>query len=133
MTDPASTQAVITEEQITRLVSEFYGRVRKDSVLGPIFSRAVEDWPHHIAKLQDFWSSVMLTSGRYKGQPMAAHVRHDVAMTTEAFTRWLALWRHTTEELLSPEVAAAFQNKADRIAESLQLGVKFYRERTQVA
>ena len=119
MTDPASTQAVVTEEDIARLVPEFYARVRKDPLLGPIFNGAIEDWPHHLVKLQDFWSSVMLTSGRYKGQPMAAHVRHEVAMTKEAFARWLSLWRET--------------DKAGRIAESLQLGVQFYRDRRQVA
>lgn len=133
MTDPASTEAIVTEEDIARLVPEFYARVRKDPLLGPIFNGAIEDWPHHLVKLQDFWSSVMLTSGRYKGQPMAAHVRHEAAMTREAFARWLALWREASEELLSPAAAAAFQDKAGRIAESLQLGVQFYRERRQVA
>ena len=75
----------------------------------------------------------MLTSGRYKGQPMLAHVRHEQHMTAENFARWLALWRQTTEEVFGPEVAAAFQDKAGRIAESLQLGVQFYRERTPAA
>lgn len=126
-------QAMITEQDIARLVPAFYARVRQDPLLGPIFDGAIEDWPHHLQKLQDFWSSVMLTSGRYKGQPMVAHVRHETHMTEEAFGRWLALWRQTAEELLSPAAAAAFQDKAERIAESLQLGVKFYRERQRVA
>ena len=124
---------MITEQDISRLVPEFYARVRKDPLLGPIFDGAIEDWPHHLVKLQAFWSSVMLTSGRYKGQPMVAHVRPAADMTEEAFGRWLALWGETTEELLSPEAAAAFQEKAGRIAESLQLGVRFHRERRQVA
>ena len=124
---------MITEQDISRLVPEFYARVRKDPLLGPIFDGAIEDWPHHLVKLQEFWSSVMLTSGRYKGQPMVAHVRHEADLTEEAFGRWLALWGETTEELLSPEAAAAFQEKAGRIAESLQLGVRFHRERRQVA
>ena len=124
MTDP-----LVTEDDIRQLVPEFYARVRLDPLLGPIFNGAIADWPHHLEKLQDFWSSVMLTSGRYKGQPMQAHVRHEASMTKEAFARWLGLWRETTDELLSPEAAAAFQDKAGRIAESLQLGVQFYRER----
>ena len=119
----------ITEDDIARLVPAFYARIREDAVLGPIFDGAIGDWPHHLAKLEAFWSSVMLTSGRYKGQPMVAHVRHDQHMTRENFARWLALWRETSAELLAPEAAAAFQEKADRIAESLQLGVQFYRDR----
>ena len=66
----------------------------------------------------------------YKGQPMVAHVRHAKHMTSENFERWLSIWRRTTDELLAPGVAATLQTKADRIAESLQLGVQFHRERS---
>nr|WP_314444060.1 group III truncated hemoglobin [uncultured Sphingomonas sp.] len=123
------TDHAVTEEDIARLVPEFYERVRRDELLGPIFDGAIKDWPHHIAKLQDFWSSVMLTSGRYKGQPMVAHVRHEQQMSKEAFARWLALWAQTSRDLLSEETAAAVQDRAARIAESLQLGIQFYRDR----
>jgi hemoglobin len=119
----------ISEEDIARLVTAFYTRVRKDPLLGPTFNGAVEDWPTHLDKLTAFWSSVMRSSGRYKGQPMVAHVRHEPAMTPDNFLRWLNLWRETSEALLPPEKAAAFQDRAARIAESLQLGVSFYRER----
>ena len=50
-------------------------------------------------------------------------------MTSDNFARWLSLWRQTSAELLAPEASAIFQEKADRIAESLQLGVQFYRDR----
>lgn len=119
----------ITEADIARMVLTFYARVREDAVLGPIFNGAIENWPHHLDKLQAFWSSVLLTSGRYKGQPMAAHLRHEQHMTPENFARWLELWRQISVELLAPETAAIFREKADRIAESLQLGVHYHRER----
>lgn len=120
----------IDETAIDLLVPAFYARVRADALLGPIFESAIDDWPHHLAKLKDFWSSVMLASGRYKGQPMPAHIRHERALSKEAFARWLAIWHETTDELLAPAVARAFQEKADRIAQSLQLGMQFYRERS---
>jgi len=120
----------IDETVIDLLVPAFYARVRADGLLGPIFESAIDDWPHHLAKLKDFWSSVMLASGRYKGQPMPAHIRHERALSNEAFARWLAIWRETTDALLAPAVARAFQEKADRIAQSLQLGMQFYRERS---
>ena len=123
------TYNLISEHDIAHLVPVFYARVRQDPLLGPIFDGAIDDWPQHLVKLQDFWSSVMLSSGRYKGQPMVAHVRHEKSLTAEAFDRWLDLWRQTTADLLEPAAAAALQEKANRIAESLQLGVRFYRER----
>jgi hemoglobin len=123
------TEAILSEQDLARLIPAFYARVRGDEILGPIFNKAIHDWPHHLEKLQAFWSSIMLTSGRYKGQPMVAHVRHADDMTASNFERWLTLWRQTTEELLDADTAAAMQTKADRIAESLQLGIQFYRDR----
>jgi hypothetical protein len=62
----------ISEDGIRRLVDEFYARVRADTELAPIFNRAIPgDWGLHLATMRDFWSSVMLTSGRYKGNPVA--------------------------------------------------------------
>lgn len=124
------TDTVVSEDDIDRLVPAFYDRVRRDPLLGPIFDEAIADWPHHLEKLKAFWSSVMLTSGRYKGQPMAAHIRHEGQMSKEAFERWLNLWRETCEELLTMSAAAAFQDRANRIAESLQLGIHYHRART---
>lgn len=117
--------AELDEQGLGRLVALFYARVRSDAVLGPIFNDAVADWPDHLEKLTAFWSSVMLTSGRYKGNPVAAHVKHRERIDPALFERWLALWAETTVEVMSPEVAAMLQLKASRIGESLQLALFF--------
>lgn len=115
----------IDEDGLNRLVRLFYARVRQDVELGPIFNDAIADWPAHLEKLVAFWSSVMLTSGRYKGNPVAAHMLHKEQITPALFKRWLALWKQTTGEIMSPAAAAALQAKASRIAESLQLALFF--------
>jgi len=115
----------MTEEQLTTLVRSFYGKVREDEVLGPVFDRAISDWPHHLGKMVDFWSSVMLTTGRYKGNPMMMHLKHIARIRPEMFDRWLELWRETARELLDQAGAEAVIGKAERIAESLQLGMFF--------
>lgn len=117
----------ITEESLKRLVDTFYARVRQDSLIGPVFNAAIDDWAEHLGKLQAFWSSVMLTSGRYKGRPLPAHVKHADAISAASFERWLAIWKKTTDELMETEAAAALQEKAARIAESLSLGIAFNR------
>ena len=119
----------LNEEGLGKLVEAFYARVRRDPELGPIFNDAIADWPEHLGKLSAFWSSVMLTSGRYKGQPVPAHLKHRDRLTPELFERWLALWARTSDELMSREAAAALQAKAARIAESLQLAMFFRLER----
>ncbi|PKQ06846.1 MAG: preprotein translocase subunit TatC [Alphaproteobacteria bacterium HGW-Alphaproteobacteria-12] len=113
------------EAEIERLVRTFYARIREDEVLGPIFDKAIgENWEPHLLKMCDFWSSVMLTTGRYKGQPMRAHLKLKT-VTPGHFDRWLMLFRATAEEVCAPETAERFVEKAARIAESLQLGMFF--------
>lgn len=116
---------MIEEKDLQLLVDRFYARVREDGTIGPLFNSAIADWPEHLEKLSAFWSSVMLTSGRYKGNPMAAHMRHASHIEPEMFDRWLSLWRETASELLDGPAAAAIVAKAERIAESLKLGLYF--------
>ena len=115
----------IDEPALALLVEQFYSRVRRDSQLGAIFNDAVDDWAEHFARLADFWSSVILTSGRYKGNPVATHRKHASRITPQLFDRWLAIWRETTDELMEPQAATALPHKADRIAESLKLALFF--------
>ncbi|WP_082396343.1 group III truncated hemoglobin [Sphingopyxis macrogoltabida] len=110
---------------LERLIPRFYERVRADAEIGPLFDAAVHDWPGHLDKLVAFWSSVMLTSGRYKGNPVAEHLKHKAQITPAMFDRWLAIWAATTDELTPPAIATALQAKAGRIAESLQLALFF--------
>ena len=55
----------LSEDGLAALVEAFYARVRADAQLGPVFDGAIDDWPEHLEKLAAFWSSIMLTSGRY--------------------------------------------------------------------
>ena len=121
------TVAGIDEAGLTRLVHLFYSRVREDEALAPVFDAAIAeaDWPHHLGKMVAFWSSVMLTSGRYKGNPMMMHLKHKARITPALFGRWLALWAKTADEVMPPAAAAALKTKAERIAESLQLALFF--------
>ena len=112
----------VTEEMIRQLVETFYDRVIRDPELGPIFHHALSGrWSRHLALMVDFWSSIALRTGRYQGKPQAAHMGMD--LTPELFTRWLALFEQTAMEILEPDVAAFFVDRAGRIAESLQIGL----------
>ena len=119
--------AGVTEPMIRDLVHAFYGKVRQDTDLGPIFDRAIGDaWDAHLAKLCDFWSSVMLMTGRFAGQPMMVHARLPDVQAAH-FTRWLELFEQTAGEVCPPEAAALFAEKAQMIGRSLQLGISAQR------
>ncbi len=111
----------ITVDDITLLVDAFYSRVREDAVLGPIFNPAVHDWDEHQATLVKFWSSVVLGTREYRGNPMAAHRPHPIV--AEHFQYWLALWQDTAQTCLGEDKARIFMGYARRIAQSLMYGL----------
>lgn len=115
-----------SEEQIKALVDRFYSRVREDELLGPVFARAIgDDWEEHLAKMSDFWSTVMLASRRYKGNPMQVHTELP-RLQPDHFERWLSIWRTTTSELLGETHAQVFVSKAEFMAERLLAAVDLH-------
>ncbi|HTJ64417.1 MAG TPA: group III truncated hemoglobin [Alphaproteobacteria bacterium] len=111
----------ISEAMIDALVERFYGRVRKDPLLGPIFAERIADWGPHLATMKRFWSSVTLMSGTYHGQPMQKHF--PLPIDRHHFDRWLALFKATAIEVCPLPAARHFMERADRIAESLEIGI----------
>jgi hemoglobin len=111
----------IDDAMIERLVRGFYARIREDAVLAPIFASKIEDWEPHLQKMFAFWSSVVLMSGRYHGQPMAKHL--PLPVDARHFDRWLALFEQTARDLCPATAAEHFVMLAHRIAESLELGI----------
>ncbi|MDJ0390644.1 group III truncated hemoglobin [Roseomonas sp. E05] len=114
----------LDEAVLERLVRAFYATARRDPAIGPLF-RGIEDWERHIARIHDFWSSVALKTGRYHGQPMAAHA--PLGLRPEHFARWLALFEQTAREVCTAEAADYLLERARRIAISLEHGVAFQR------
>jgi hemoglobin len=111
----------IDEALIGRLVRAFYGKVREDTLLGPVFAARISDWEPHLQRMCAFWSSVALMSGRYHGRPMEKHL--PLPVDARHFDRWLALFEQTARELCTPAAAAHFVEKARQIAESLETGM----------
>ena len=128
--DPRSPGAAVgvTEPMIHALVHGFYDAVRADPMLGPIFDREIGDgWDAHLETMCDFWSSVVLMSGRFKGAPMAVH-----ALISDIdgahFTRWLELFRQSACALTPPDAAALFISRSEAIARRLQIGIAAHRD-----
>lgn len=120
----------IDEDMIHDVVHAFYAKIRTDPMLGAILARVIgPDWGPHLAKMCDFWSSVMLMTGRYKGNPMIAHMRLKMVQPMH-FERWLELFRATVRNSCPSEIAELFVTRAENIARSLQLGM-FYRPNTK--
>ncbi|MDX2484716.1 MAG: group III truncated hemoglobin [Pseudodonghicola sp.] len=112
----------LDEVVLTNLVHRFYGKARKDAVLGPIFAARITDWAPHLERMVAFWSSVALMTGRYHGAPVPAHVGLPVGW--REFERWLELFRETAAETCTPEGARHVVERAERIARSLHMAIE---------
>ena len=118
----------IDDALISELVERFYGAVRQDALLGPIFESHVADWTPHLARMKDFWASVTLESGRFRGNPMLKHIAIG-SLDSAHFDRWLMLWNQTLDAVVPGEAAAQqFRVAAERIAASLLMGIKAQRD-----
>ena len=121
-----------TDDQIETLVATFYAQIRTDPELGPIFLAAIgQDWTKHLKVMCDFWSSVMNTSGRYKGKPIPVHLKLP-GIEPKHFERWLRLFSETAHRLFDAKLAGLFLQRAERIAESLKLGFAFHAEGPEI-
>jgi hemoglobin len=107
---------------ISTLVHEFYADVRADPVLGPVFDKAIgERWDPHLARMVEFWSTVMLGSHDFQGNVFGKHMAL-CGIEPDHFRRWLALFQASATRLFAPAQANEFLTVAGRIAASLQYG-----------
>lgn len=114
----------LDEAMIRAVVDHFYARARRDDVIGPVFNRIIPDseWPAHLAKIADFWSSMLLGTGRYDGRPMPKHMAIP-DLSDAHFIRWLRLFRETVEQICPPDIAALFVERSERIGNSFRMNI----------
>jgi hemoglobin len=110
----------VTEANIEALVHAFYARVQMHETLGPIFNPVLTGrWDVHLSRMVDFWSSVLLASGRYYGHPLHAHLMVQ-GFEPEHFRDWLELFRETLDDLFMPDVAERIFTAASRMGERMK-------------
>lgn len=109
-------------ESITQLVHGFYGDVRRDPLLGPVFEKALHgQWDAHLHRLVDFWSTVALGTRSFKGDILGKHMVL-VGVTPAHFAAWVGLWQQHTSRMFARDVAHDLQVAAHGIARNLFRG-----------
>ena len=120
-------------DDIKLLVRSFYGKVRKDDTLGPIFNGIINDWEEHFELLTDFWETQLFLKRKYSGNPVKAHQEVDDkinnAVTPEHFGLWLNLWFATLDELYEGETAWIAKNRAQKMSTMLYMQIFEHRNK----
>lgn len=114
----------VDEAFISDLVEQFYGKIRQDQMLGPIFAARIEDWPEHLARMKQFWRSILHNSGEFSGNPMARHLEIP-GLEKAHFVHWLELFYATLHDLADhPAAPGLVAKRARMIADSLLTGIE---------
>jgi hemoglobin len=113
---------------IDHFVEAFYGKIRADGLLGPIFAERIADWPAHLARMKAFWRSVLHNSGEFAGNPMLKHMAIP-GIELRHFSHWLELFYQTLREAEpTSDATALVAGRARMIADSLLTGIAMQRD-----
>jgi hemoglobin len=104
---------------IVRMVDEFYGQIRTNSLLGPLFDEVARvDWEKHLPKLYSFWASILLDEHSYTGNPMLPHLTlsRRSPLGAREFDEWIRLFTTTVDRLFAGPRAEEAKQRAANIA-----------------
>lgn len=119
-------KTIETSADIQLLVDSFYGKVREDELIGPIFNSVIENrWPEHLQTMYRFWGTVLLYEKSYRGHPFLPHSK--LPIEKKHFDRWLELFRETLDEFFTGKVAEEAKWRSEKMAEMFQFKLEYYR------
>lgn len=121
-------QDISSRPDVELLVNEFYAKVQKNQLIGPIFIGAIQDWQPHLEKMYTFWSSILLNENSYNGRPFPPHA--DMPLQIEHFETWLTLFRETVDEYFEGERADEAKMRAVKIAQIFLSKIEYLRSNT---
>lgn len=106
-------------EDIHLLVDTFYGSVRRDDLLGPIFNGIIQDnWQEHLEKMYRFWQTVLLDEHTYHGSPFPPHAQMPIGKTH--FDQWVKLFHATLDKHFIGERAEKARKQSEQMASIFQ-------------
>lgn len=104
------------KSDIETFVNGFYGKVRGDELLAPVFDAKIPDtaWPEHLQRLYAFWNAILFAETGFEGNPMQKHLTLPIGR--EHFDRWLALFTMTIDENFAGAKSEEAKKRAASIA-----------------
>lgn len=121
---------ILSLDDVKTLVNEFYLKVQKDDLIGPIFERVIQgNWEPHLNKMYRFWQTLLLNERTYEGAPFLPHM--NLPIEGPHFDRWMALFNETVDEYFVGEKADEAKWRADKMAALFTQKLEMYRRSQQ--
>ena len=108
---------ISTRADVELLVNTFYDKVRKDTLLAPVFAHV--DWPKHLPNMYHFWTFNLLGEAGYTGNIIQKHL--PLKINPNHFKQWLNLFNETVNDLFSGEKAEEAKSRAYSMAVVIQV------------
>jgi len=116
---------ITTLDDVKLLVDTFYGKVREDALLQPIFDRVIQDnWPEHLAKMYRFWQTVLLDEHTYSGSPFMPHAK--LPISGEHFNQWISLFHGTLDEHFEGSKVEEAKKRSKQMATMFEYKKSYY-------
>ena len=119
-------------DDVSKIVRNFYAKVRTDETLAPIFNGIIKDWEEHLEKLTDFWEINLFGGKFYDGNPITAHQRVDdysgQQISPYHFGTWINLWFATIEADYEGEKADILKRRAQKMQSILMMTIFEHRQ-----
>lgn len=111
------------EAALRALLTDFYGRARADTLIGPMFEEAVHDWDAHLDRVTAFWITMLGgvrpgEAGVWRGDLNGAHA--GLGLRRAHLERWLHLFDEAARAQLTPQAASLLGERARRMGERLR-------------
>lgn len=121
------TKDILTLDDVKKLVDTFYGKVRANDLLAPVFDERIKDrWPEHLEKMYTFWQTILLEERTYFGSPFPPHAQLPVEHAH--FGEWMKLFTQTVDALFSGEKAEEAKWRAGKMAEMFEYKIAHYKK-----
>jgi hemoglobin len=101
-------------DDIVIFVNEFYYKVQRDDLIGPIFNGVIKDWTPHLERMYQFWNAALFSVPGFKGNPFAKHA--PLPIDQNHFDRWLVLFNETIDANFEGDMAMDTKNRAALMA-----------------
>lgn len=117
---------ILTRKDIETLVDAFYVKIKKDDVIGFIFSEISQvNWEKHLPVMYNFFENMLFYTGTYTGNPMELHkhINKMFPLRSVHFNRWNLLFSTTVDELFAGKTAQLVKQRAKSISTVMQIKI----------